>query len=500
MKTAKMIVSKDFKFTKTSEMLFGSFVEHMGSVVYNGIYEPEHPSADENGFREDVIKIAKKLDLTVVRYPGGNFSSGYTWEDSVGPKEARPVKLDLAWRAVEPNSFGLNEFILWTRKLQVDPIITINLGTRGIDAARNIVEYCNFPKGSYYSDLRRSHGFKEPHKIKTWCLGNELDGEWQIGRKTADEYGLLAREAAKVMKLVDPEIKLVAVGSSTRNMPDFPRWDKTVLMHTYDYIDYLSLHMYINKENNDTSTYLARSIDMDKQIKEIVSTCDYVKSIKRSNKTIFLSFDEWNVVRIDSKGYIPWQTGSPIDRVLFSMEDALVFGSMMLTLLKNADRVKIACQSLLVNTQPLILTEKGGRVWRNTIFYPFMHVSKFGRGEVLVNLLDSPVYHNKDYGDVAVIDSVAVLNEKNNELTIFAINKSDEDVLLNIDIRDFREISIKEHIMLKHENINATNTAENPLNVYPMKCDSTNIDNKYVESIIKGYSWNVIRFSTSLKK
>lgn len=498
MKNAKIIISKDFKVGKTDNKLFGSFVEHMGATVYNGIFEPGHKESDENGFRLDVLKLIKELGLSIIRYPGGNFASGFNWEDSIGTLDQRPVRLDLAWKAIEPNTFGLNEFMKWIGKIPSEPVMTINLGTRGVDAARNIVEYCNFLKGSYYSDLRRSHGFNKPHGIKIWCLGNELDGEWQIGRKTADEYGLLAREAAKVMKLVDPEIKLVAVGSSTRTMPDFPRWDKTVLMYTYDYIDYLSLHMYINKENNDTSTYLARSIDMDRQIKEIVSTCDYVKSVKRSDKTLFLSFDEWNVAKLDSNKYSPWQTGNPIDRILFSMEDALVFGSMLLTLLKNADRVKIACQALLVNTQPLILTEKGGKVWRNTIFYPFMHVSQFGRGEVLVNLLDSPVYHNKDYGDVPVIDSVVVLNEENRGLTIFVINRSNEDVLLNIDIRDFKGISIKEHIILRHDNINATNTAENPLNVYPMKCDSTNIDNKYVESILKGYSWNVIRFSISL--
>jgi len=494
MKKAKMIVSKVFKFTKISELLFSSFIEHMGNVVYGGIYEPEHLKSDENGFRKDVLEIAQQLNLTAIRYPGGNFVSSYKWEDSVGPKKTRPLRLDLAWHGIEPNAFGLNEFMLWTKKLGVDPIMAINLGTRGVDAARNLIEYCNFPQGSYFSELRRSHGFKEPHKIKIWCLGNELDGKWQIGQKSANEYGLLAREAAKAMKLIDPEIKLVAVGSSMRSLSSFAQWDKTVLMNTYNYIDYISLHSYIMKKDDDTSTYLAKSLDMDKQIKEIIATCDYVKARKRSNKIIYLSFDEWNVAKLDNDNYIPWKTGCPIDRILFSMEDALVFGSMLLTLLKNSDRVKIACQALLVNTQPLIVAQEGGNAWRNTIFYPFLHVSKFGRGEVLINLLNSPKYTNKEYGDVPIIDSVAVFNEEKKEINIFAINRSTEDVLLEIDIKDFKKIHLKEHILLRHENINATNTSEKPLNVFPKKCDYTKIEDNFTECLIKGYSWNVIRF------
>lgn len=498
MKKARIIVSKDFKIGETNERLFGSFVEHMGSVVYNGIYEPGHATADEDGFRQDVLELVKELNLSVVRYPGGNFTSGYNWEDGIGPKEDRPVKLDVAWKQIEPNSFGLNEFMKWLDKVGADPIMTVNLGTRGIEEAKNIMEYCNFPEGAYWSNLRKTHGIDDPYKIKIWCLGNELDGEWQIARKSADEYGQLACETAKAMKWIDPNIELVAVGSSARHMATFPEWDKTVLMHTYDHVEYLSLHNYIAKKEHDTATYLAMPLDMEKQIKEVIATCDYVKSKKRSDKTMMLSFDEWNLWKAPDIAYVPWQTGSPFDWVRFNMEDALVFGSAMLTLLKNADRIKIACQSLLVNTIPMILTEKDGKAWRNTTFYPFSHVSQYGRGEVLRSIIETPKYDTAVYKDVPVVDSVTVFNEEKAELTVFAINRSDEPIEFTIDVRDFKTCVLKEHIVMKHDDLSAVNTSENPLEVCPQRCSDTSMDSVHAASTLDKYSWNVIRFDVAI--
>jgi len=494
MKKAKIIVSKDFTIGRTNERLFGSFIEHMGSVVYNGIYEPDHAMADKDGFRQDVLDLVKALNLSVIRYPGGNFSSGYNWEDGIGPKELRIPKTDIAWRAIEPNSFGLNEFMKWIGMVGADPIMTVNLGTRGIEEARDMIEYCNFSEGTYWSDLRKSHGIKTPHHIKTWCLGNELDGEWQVARKTADNYGLLACETAKAMKWIDPTIELVAVGSSTRQMPTFPEWDKTVLTHTYDHVEYLSLHNYIGKREADTPTYLAMPMDMEKQIQEVIATCDYVKSKKRSKKTMQLSFDEWNVWRGPDVDYTPWQIGSPYDWVKFHMEDALVFGSAMLTILRHSDRITIACQSLLVNTIPLILTEKGGKAWRNPTYYPFEHVSRYGRGEVLRSLVDSPKYDTSSYTDVPIVDSVTVYNEENEELTVFAINRGEEPIILEMDIRDFTSYTIKEHIVLKHDSLHAVNTSDNPLEVRPRQCQDTLLNDGRATSMLDKYSWNVIRF------
>jgi len=375
-----------------------------------------------------------------------------------------------------------------------DPIMTVNLGTRGIEEARDMIEYCHFSEGTYWSDLRKYHGVKTRHHIRTWCLGNALDGEWQVDRKTAAHYGLLACETAKAMKWIDPTIELVAVGSSTRQMPTFPEWDKTVLTHTYDHVEYLSLHNYIGKREADTPTYLAMPMDMEKQIQEVIATCDYVKSKKRSKKTMQLSFDEWNVWRGPDVDYTPWQIGSPYDWVKFHMEDALVFGSAMLTILRHSDRITIACQSLLVNTIPLILTEKGGKAWRNPTYYPFEHVSRYGRGEVLRSLVDSPKYDTSSYTDVPIVDSVTVYNEENEELTVFAINRGEEPIILEMDIRDFTSYTIKEHIVLKHDSLHAVNTSDNPLEVRPRQCQDTLLNDGRATSMLDKYSWNVIRF------
>ena len=496
MKQATIILSRDFTVGPVSDRMFGSFVEHMGSVVYNGIYEPDHPTADADGFRRDVLELVRELNLSVIRYPGGNFTSSYRWEDGVGPKELRPVRPDPAWRQIETNQFGLNEFMKWVRLVGAEPILTVNLGTRGIDAARDLLEYCNFAGGTYWSDMRKSHGVPEPYRVRTWCLGNELDGEWQVARKTAAQYGQLALETAKVMKWLDPDIEVVAVGSSSRQIPTFPEWDRIVLEHVYEWADYLSIHHYIGKRENDTPTYLAMPLEMERHIEEAIAACDYVKGLLRSNKVMYLSFDEWNVWREPDVPYTPWQTGSPYDWVRFRMEDVLVFGSAMLTLLRRADRIRIACQSLLVNTIPLILTEKGGKAWRNPTFYPFLHVSRYGRGVVLRGLVDSPRYDTKTYTDVPVVDPAAVWNPETGELSVFAVNRGEEPVVLALDLRDFPRLSFLEHRVVKHERLDAFNTAERPDEIAPRRGAGARVDGGRAEAVLDPYSWNVLRFRT----
>lgn len=284
MKKARVIVDKEYKIGEVDKRIYGSFIEHMGRAVYEGIYEPDHPQADENGFRKDVQALIKELQVPIIRYPGGNFLSGYNWEDGVGPVEKRPRRLDLAWQTTETNEVGTNEFLTWAKKVNTEVNMAVNLGTRGIDAACNLVEYCNHPKGSYWSDLRRSHGYEQPYGIKTWCLGNEMDGPWQIGHKTADEYGRLAAETAKVMKWVDPSIELVACGGSNSGMPTFIDWEAKVLEHTYEHVDYISLHTYYGNRDNNLPNYLARSMDLDHFIKSVAATCDYVKAKTRKEE------------------------------------------------------------------------------------------------------------------------------------------------------------------------------------------------------------------------
>jgi alpha-N-arabinofuranosidase len=416
-KKAKMIIDKEFNIAPIDKRIYGSFIEHLGRAVYDGIYCPDHELANEMGFRKDIIELVKELDVPIIRYPGGNFVSNFYWEDSVGPVADRPKRLDLAWRSLEENKVGLNEFTSWAREANSDVMMAVNLGTRGIADACNILEYCNHPSGTKYSDLRIQHGYKEPHNIKTWCLGNEMDGPWQIGRKTKEEYGRLAEETAKAMKLIDPTIELVSCGSSSLTMPTFPTWESTTLECTYDYVDYISLHQYYGNQENDTVDFLAKSNDMDEFIRTVIATCDYVKAKKRGKKNINLSFDEWNVwfhsnVADDELTKSnPWQVAPPILEDVYTFEDALLVGLMLITLIKHADRVKMACLAQLVNVIAPIMTDaNGGGAWKQTIFYPFMHASKYGRGIALLPVMSTPKHATKTHEEVTDVESSAVFN------------------------------------------------------------------------------------------
>lgn len=496
---AEMVLEKDYRISEVDPRLYGSFVEHLGRAVYGGIYEPGHQTADKHGFREDVASLVKELQVPIVRYPGGNFVSGYNWEDGVGPKEQRPRRTELAWRTIETNEVGTNEFAQWAKKVGTEVMMAINLGSRGVDAARNFMEYCNHPGGSYYSDLRISHGVKEPHNFKLWCLGNEMDGPWQIGAKTAYEYGRLALESAKVMRGIDPSIELVACGSSGRGMPTFAEWEATVLDLTYDEVDYVSLHTYYGNRDNDTANFLARSLDMDQFIHSVIAICDYAKAKKRSKKDIHLSFDEWNVWFHSNEAdrqIEPWSIAPPQLEDIYTLEDALLVGSMLISLLRRADRVKIACLAQLVNVIAPIMTETGGAAWRQTIFYPFMHASVFGRGVVLQPVVKSDKYDSKDFTDVPYLDSIAVLNEEKDELTVFAVNRNLEGGLdFDCHLRGFEDYKIVEHIVLTHDDLKATNTAAQPENVVPRANGNSRLEAGHIKSMLPKASWNVIRLS-----
>ncbi|SDX32791.1 alpha-N-arabinofuranosidase [Paenibacillus sp. PDC88] len=500
---AKMIVDKDFRIAEVDKRIYGSFIEHLGRAVYGGIYEPGHETADEAGLRQDVMRLIQDLQVPIVRYPGGNFVSGYNWEDSVGPKEDRKRRLELAWRTVETNEFGFNEFVDWAKKANTEVMMAVNLGTRGVDAARNIVEYSNHPSGSYYSDLRIKHGYKDPHNVKTWCLGNEMDGPWQIGHKTAEEYGRVALEAAKVMKWVDPTIELVACGSSSINMPTFPEWEATVLDHTYDHVEYLSLHQYYGNREQDSALFLARSLEMDRFIETVTATCDYIKAKKRSKKKMLLSFDEWNVWfhsnENDSK-MDPWQIAPPQLEDVYNHEDALLVGCMLISLLKHSDRVRMACLAQLVNVIAPIMTENGGAAWKQTIYYPYLHTSVYGRGQALVPLIQSPKYDTKEITDVPYLEAIAIHNEESEEVTVFAVNRHlDESLPVEVDLRSFGQCQIIEHIVLESDDLKAVNTAGQPDRVAPHKNGNAVVDGTTVTAQLAKASWNVIRLKVSAK-
>ena len=498
---AKMTLHKEFAIGETDKRIYGSFIEHLGRAVYNGIYEPGHAQADEKGFRKDVIGLVREMDVPVIRYPGGNFVSGYNWEDGVGPLDQRPAKLDLAWATMESNKIGLNEFAEWCRLANSEMMYAVNLGTRGADAARNVVEYCNFPKGSYWSDLRRSHGVQNPHNIKLWCLGNEMDGPWQMCRKNATEYGRAAAEAAKLMKWTDPSIELVACGSSHAGMPTFGNWEIEMLDHLYEHVDYISLHQYFANGDNDTPRFLASSMVVDSFIKTVAGICDLVKAKQKSKKNIYLSFDEWNVWfhSHQQDGKIEkWIEAPPRLEDIYTMEDALVNGCVLITFLKNADRVKIACLAQLVNVIAPIMTEPGGASWRQAIFYPFMHASKWGRGTVLRCPVACDKYSARDIDDIPYLESVAVHNEEKNELTIFAVNRNlTENLELQADMFDFPGYRCIEHITMHNADLKAVNSARGET-VKPSAAPACKAETSpgftHVEACLPAASWNVIRF------
>ncbi len=491
---AILTLHPSYTIGQVDRRLFGSFIEHLGRAVYHGIYEPGHPTADEEGFRGDVLSLVHQLQVPIVRYPGGNFVSGYRWEDGTGPREKRPRRPELAWGTTETNEVGIDEFQSWCKKAGAEVMMAVNLGTRGPEEARNLVEYCNFPGGTYYSDMRRQNGFAEPFGIKVWCLGNEMDGSWQMGAKTATEYGRVAAEAAKLMKWTDPSIELVACGSSNVGMCG--EWELEVLRHVYDHVDYLSLHNYYGNPAGDTPGFLAVSLEMDRFITTVCAIADTVKKLKNSPKTMYLSFDEWNVW-FHSHG-IPFEKWSVAPHQLedvYTFEDALVVGCLLMTLLKHCDRVKMACLAQLVNVIAPIMTEnaeEGGRAWAQTIFYPFLHCSAYGRGTVLDGRLDCPTYDTKHIPSVPYVETCAVQTEEG--ITIFAVNRSlEEDAAFVCDLSAFGMTKVAEHLIMSHDDMKAVNTADTPENVIPAADGNATVENGILRATFGKHSWHVIR-------
>ncbi|SNY05786.1 arabinosylfuranosidase ArfA [Paractinoplanes atraurantiacus] len=454
MAVAHLTLDPAFSVAPVDRRLFGSFVEHMGRCVYTGIFEPGHPTADDDGLRGDVLELVRELGVSTVRYPGGNFVSGYRWEDGVGPRGDRPRRLDLAWRALESNAFGLNEFMRWTGLAGVEPMMAVNLGTRGVEAAAELVEYCNLPDGTAAADLRRKHGVARPHDVKLWCLGNEMDGPWQIGSLTAVEYGQLAARAGHAMRRVDPSIELVACGSSNSGMPTFASWEATVLEQAYDQVDYISLHNYYDPEKYDEATFRASAVDLDGFIDDVVATADFVRAKLRRTKRIKLSLDEWNV-------WYQSRFTEPEDREIeelpalieddYNDTDAMVVGNLLISMLRHADRLAVGCQAQLVNVIAPIRTEPGGRAWRQTIFHPFAHTARLARGTVLRPALTAPAMATGRHGEVPAVDAVATHDEESGALTVFVVNRGTEPVPLTLDLRAFPRHRLARHHTLTGE-------------------------------------------------
>lgn len=433
--------------------VFGTFVEHMGRCVYDGIHESAHPSADANGFRADVLELVRELGATVVRYPGGNFVSGYRWEDGVGPREERPVRLDAAWHSTETNQVGLHEFADWAESAGLELMEAVNLGTRGVAEAAELLEYTNHPGGTALSERRRQNGRDEPFDIRLWCLGNEMDGPWQIGHKTADEYGRLAAESARLMRFIDPDIELVAAGSSNHEMPTFGEWERTVLRHTAELIDHISVHAYYEETPGDPASFLASGVALSRYLDDVAAIIDEVRAETGSTREIGISVDEWNVWNqtrwneVDKPRVFTgdWPVAPRLIEDDYTVTDAVVVGSLLITLLRHADRVSMANLAQLVNVIAPIRTEPGGPAWRQTTFFPFQLTAAAAHGTVVVPTVESASIETTKHGAVAAVDAVATVD--GDEIVVFAAHRDlDEasEVVIDLD----REIAAADALVV----------------------------------------------------
>ena len=483
----RVVIDSDRQIAPIDSHLFGSFLEHLGRAIYGGIYDPQSRFADGNGFRTDVMAEVKELGVPIIRYPGGNFVSGYHWLDGVGPKKNRPTVLDRAWNSLETNQFGTNEFVTWAREVGAEPLFGLNFGTASAEDAAALLEYCNVTKGTKWSELRRSHGYEQPHNVKYWCVGNEMDGPWQIGHMPAREYGIKAADAARQMRAVDPSVRLIACGSSGPFMPTYIEWDRSVLEECYEQVDGISLHRYwgnTDETNHDSQKYVAMNLAMDRQIQEIVSVCDTVRAQKRSGKQLFLSFDEWNV----------WYRARSGDDVnghekfaphlleeVYNLEDALLVGGLANSLMRHSDRVKVACLAQLVNVIAPIMTNEDG-VLRQTIYYPYAWALKYAHGRALSLIHEGPAYQVATlgrpiesigvavpgFGAVPYLDVTAVWSQENRTANLFILNRDLENEReLEIAWRDLTPAGVIAFESMTGPDLKASNTFADPKHVTP---------------------------------
>ncbi|WP_435109144.1 alpha-N-arabinofuranosidase [Nocardiopsis synnemataformans] len=487
--------------------VFGSFVEHMGRCVYTGIYEPGHPTADADGFRRDVADLVRELGVTTVRYPGGNFVSGYRWEDGVGPRDRRPVRRDLAWHSIETNQFGLDEFAAWCRGLDIEPMMAVNLGTRGLAEALDLLEYCNHPGGTHLSDQRAANGHPEPHGIRMWCLGNEMDGPWQIGHLDARSYGRKAGQVARAMRMADRDLELVVCGSSGSAMSTFGQWEATVLEETYDAVDHISLHAYYEERDGDLADFLGSTTDMDHFIDSVVSTADAVGARLRDPKRIQLSFDEWNVWYLSRHQALAaaqpaddWQVAPRVIEDRYNVADAVVVGNMLISLLRHGDRVTAASQAQLANVIAPIMTEPGGPAWRQTIFHPFSLTARAARGRVLHTGVTAPRYTTASHGEIPLLDAVVTFDEREGTASLFAVNRStDHPLTLDADLRGLAPTAVTDARTLSDDDPYAHNTMDAPDRVVPRPAGDVTLDGGRLSALLPPVSWSVITVSTDRK-
>jgi alpha-N-arabinofuranosidase len=461
--TAKVFLDTNRTIAPISPLLFGGFAEHMGRCIYEGIYDPDSPLSDEKGFRKDVIEALRDQNYTVIRYPGGNFLSGYNWLDGVGPKAQRPRRRELAWQSTETNQFGTNEFMTFCASIDAVPMLAVNMGTGTIQSASNLVEYCNVSGGTYWSDLRVNHGFRDPHNVRHWCVGNEMDGFWQIGHLDAVEYGKKALEAAKMMKWQDPTIKTVLCGSSNDRMPTYPEWDRTALEIAWEYMDYLSIHYYINNNEGDPASYLASALPFERFVDSLEGTLRYVKAKQRSKHDVYLSWDEWQVWHsLGTHMQGNWKEAPHLAEDIYNLEDALVVAQWLNVFLRKSYVLKIACVAQIVNVISWLQTCRE-KLLKQPSYYVFKLVSNLARGVALDVLVKAPLVETKRYDAVPTLDVSASYDNEIQQGTIFLVNRSlKEPIVTDFIWQNGKTIQISEGWQLTGNDPKETNSWDEP--------------------------------------
>ncbi len=527
-KTTKVTLHPDYQIGEIDRRLFGAFLEPIGDWVYGGVWNPNHPQADDLGFRRDIMELTREMGVTAVRLPGGNFTSGWEWKDSIGPKEQRKAHLDLAWRQYETNAVGHDEYLEWARRVGTEPLYTLNLGTGTIQDALHCVEYTRLPGGTWWSDLRRQNGYEEPHQVRTWCLGNEMDGPWQISsfEKDPKAYGIKAHETAKVVKWIDPQAETVVCGSSTPNNRTYPNWDLEVLKECYEMVDYLSLHYYHNAPAGDIAAYLSASNAFEDFLNTEIAACDVVQTMLHHPRKMMIAFDEYGCSYTPQREVTKGRAGA-IDHSIYpefsthiqrpfrfndpenppvkeeaggQMLETIGLISVLMMLMRHADRVKIGCMTVgLFN-----IGHNAETVWKNVGYYPFEMMIRHARGISLQPVVngpgfDSEAYNTEDFNQSAAyrnmpyIEAAASLNPENDEVSIFVINRNwEESMPVELDVSGFEGYHLAEHVELFTEN-DEINTAENPNAVVPHKNEQTVMQDGKICAELKKLSFNMIR-------
>ena len=529
MKKAKVTVDPAYRIGRINERLYGAFMEPIGSSVHNGIWNPNHPTADDLGFRRDIIDAIREFGIPAIRLPGGNFTSSWEWEDSIGPREARRAHLDLAWRQIDGNQVGHDEYLEWAIRAGMEPMYTINMGTADILSAIHCVEYTNQPGGTYWSDLRRKNGYEKPRGVKLWYLGNEMDGPWQVGSWEKDPRGYDARvnETSKAIKWIDPGIRTIVSGTSMFRNPSYPQWDLDVLEQCYENVDYLSLHYYHTVPKGDMAAFVNGSTIFDEMIRTEIGVIDFVKAKTRSPHDIMISFDEYSngfgepaTLAPGRPGYIPPDnygefTREHLDRPYFvkgeprrrggrpggDMLRALSAASILMTFLRHADRVQIGCMTSAIRGA---IAYDEQHVWKTGLYHAYKLLRDHGQGVSIQPAVDSPVFdvdayklsermQGPEYHSVPFIEAAAALDEESGRAAVFILNRSWEEAIdVELDVRTFDGYAFDRHIELQSDDIDAFNSFEDQSAVLPRDVPTTRQDGGAISFSAKKLSFNVI--------